>query len=189
MQANTNPTFLYLGVAVAVILVVALIVAFVQRARSESLRRRFGPEYDRTLRQTGNRAAAERELANRQARVRKLNLQDLPPGAKARYVDEWQTLQGRFVDEPREALMAGEKLVISVMRDRGYPVDTFDQRLADLSPDHSGVLDNYRAARDITRGSERDATSTEDLRQAMVHYRVLFDDLLGEKQVRENVKA
>jgi hypothetical protein len=186
MQATSNPTLLYVGIAIALIAVVVLIVAMARRARSESLRRRFGPEYERTLRKTGNRAAAERELADRQARVRKMNLAELPPGAKARYAEEWHNVQGRFVDEPREALVAADGLVISVMRDRGYPINTFDQQLADLSPDHPRVLDNYRAGRDITRRSERDAASTEDLRQAMVHYRALFEDLLADKTAKES---
>lgn len=189
MQTTSNPTLMYVGIAIAVIIVVALIVVIAQRARSESLRRRFGPEYERTLAQTGNRAAAERELAERQSRVRKLNLQDLPPGAKARYSEEWHNLQGRFVDEPREALVTADTLVVSVMRDRGYPVDTFDQQLADLSPDHPRVLDNYRVAHDITQRSESHSVSTEDLRQAIVHYRALFDDLLGSKDSKESVKA
>jgi hypothetical protein len=152
-----------------------------RRARSESLRRRFGSEYERTLQQTGNRTAAERELADREARVRKLRLQPLPPGAKARYTEEWHTIQGRFVDDPRESLVSADDLVVSVMRDRGYPTDDFNQRLADLSPDHPGVLDNYRAAHDITQRNERSAASTEDLRRAMVHYRALFDELLDTK--------
>ncbi|HTV72524.1 MAG TPA: hypothetical protein VME66_02315 [Candidatus Acidoferrales bacterium] len=196
MQASSNPTLFYIGVGIAVIIVVALIVALARRARSESLRRRFGPEYERTVQKTGDRTAAERELADREARVRKLHLQPLPAGAKARYSEEWHTIQGRFVDEPRESLVSADHLVVSVMRDRGYPADDFDQRLADLSPDHPRVLDNYRAAHDITVRSERNAASTEDLRRAMVHYRALFDDLLDNKtsskdktSSKESVKA
>jgi hypothetical protein len=108
-----------------------------------------------------------------------MHIEELPAGARARYVEEWRTVQTRFVDQPREALKDADGLVTSVMRDRGYPMNDFEQRAADLSPDHPQVVDNYRIAHGIASRSEQGEVSTEDLRQAMVHYRTLFDDLVG----------
>ena len=174
----TGPT---LTIVVAVVVVAAIVIAIVamQRAKSARLQQRFGPEYDRAVRVSGDRSAAEKELAAREARVRKFHIEDLPAGARDRYTEEWRTVQTRFVDEPRGALGEADSLVTNVMRDRGYPMENFDQRLADISPDHPRVVDNYRAAHAITVRSERGDASTEDLRQAMVHYRTLFTDLLG----------
>jgi hypothetical protein len=143
------------------------------------LQQRFGPEYDRAVRNTGDRSAAERDLAAREARVRKFHIEELPAGARERYTEEWRAVQTRFVDEPRSAVTEADRLVGSVMRDRGYPMENFEQRVADISPDHPTVVDNYRAAHDIAARSAQGEASTEDLRQAMVHYRTLFDDLLG----------
>jgi hypothetical protein len=111
--------------------------------------------------------------------VRKFHIEELPAGARSRYTEEWRTVQTRFVDQPREAVSEADRLVENVMRDRGYPMDDFDQRVADLSPDHPQVVENYRAAHDIASRTERGEVDTEDLRQAMVHYRSLFTDLLG----------
>jgi hypothetical protein len=174
-----NPIIIYIIAAIVVIAVVIAVVALSGRARSAQLQRRFGSEYDRTVRTTGDRSAAERELAHREARVRKFHIEELPAGAKARYTEEWRTVQTRFVDEPRAAVTQADTLVASVMRDRGYPMESFEQRAADISPDHPAVVENYRAAHDIASRSERGEASTEDLRQAMVHYRTLFNDLLG----------
>lgn len=170
------------------VVIVAIIVAIVasQRARSARLQKRFGPEYDRTVTQSGDRAAAERELAQREARVRKFHIEELPAGARDRYAEEWRTVQSRFVDQPKGALTDADRLVTNVMRDRGYPMEEFDQRVADISPDHPQVVQNYRAAHDIATRSERGEVTTEDLRVAMVHYRALFNDLLGTTDGRTN---
>lgn len=178
MSAASDQTT-YIIAAIALIVIIALAVVLVRRNRSAQLQRRFGTEYDRTVRQAGNRAAAERELARRESRVKKMHIEELPKGAKMRYVEEWRTVQSRFVDEPRRALTDADSLVTSVMRDRGYPMDNFEQQVADLSPDHPQVVENYRAAHGITERSAGGQASTEDLRQAMVHYRALFDDLVG----------
>jgi hypothetical protein len=177
MPATSNSTMYVIG-AVVVIVLVILAVALARRNRSVSLRQRFGPEYERTVRQTGNRTEAEKELARREDRVKRMHIEELPPGAKNRYTEEWRTVQTRFVDEPKAALGNADRLITNVMRDRGYPTDNFDQTVADLSPDHPSVLQNYRVAHDIARRSETGEVSTEDLRQAMVHYRSLFDDLI-----------
>jgi hypothetical protein len=170
------------NVIVAVVVVLLIIVGAVavsRRNRSKSLQDRFGPEYQRAVRESGgSRSEAERDLANRQERVKRMHIEELPPGAKNRYTEEWRTVQTRFVDEPKAALVTADQLISNVMRDRGYTTDNFDQTVADLSPDHPNVLQNYRTAHDITQRSETGEVSTEDLRQAMVHYRSLFDDLV-----------
>lgn len=167
---------------VAVVIVLLIIigaVALTRRNRSKSLEDRFGPEYQRAVRESGgSRADAERDLARRQERVKRMHIEELPPGAKNRYTEEWRTVQTRFVDEPKAALANADRLISNVMRDRGYPTEDFDQSVADLSPDHPGVLQDYRTAHNITARCERGEVSTEDLRQAMVHYRTLFDDLV-----------
>jgi hypothetical protein len=172
----TGTTLTYIIIAVVVVVVVIAAIVLSQRARSARLQRRFGPEYDRAVRASGDRTAAERDLAQREARVRKFHIEELPAGARDRYTEEWRTVQTRFVDEPRAAITQADTLVSSVMRDRGYPMEDFEQRVADISPDHPAVVENYRAAHTI---AVRGEASTEDLRQAMVHYRTLFNDLLG----------
>lgn len=172
-------TSLYIIVAVLVVVAIAIIIVVAQRGKSARLQHRFGPEYERTVRETGDRKEAERELAAREARVRKFHIEELPAGARERYTEEWRTVQSHFVDEPRSALGEADRLVSNVMRDRGYPLEDFDQRAADISPDHPAVVDNYRAAHAIATRTETGEVSTEDMRQAMVHYRTLFDDLLG----------
>jgi len=178
MQTGTPAVYWIIGIVV-IIAIVVIAIAASRRARSSQLQRRFGPEYDRTVQTTGDRAAAERELADREKRVKKLKIVDLPDGAKARYAEEWRTIQARFVDDPNNSLNDADRLVGSVMRDRGYPMDDFDQQVADLSPDHPIVVDNYRSAHAIAERNAAGDASTEDLRQAMVHYRTLFEDLLG----------
>lgn len=170
-----------LTIVIAVVVIAAIVIAVVaaQRAKSARLQQRFGPEYDRTVRKAGDRSTAEKELAAREARVKKFHIEELPKGARDRYTEEWRTVQTRFVDEPQGALGEADALVANVMRDRGYPMESFDQQVADISPDHPQVVDNYRAAHAIAARSERGEASTEDLRQAMVHYRTLFTDLLG----------
>lgn len=177
---SANPTAYYIIGAIIVVAIIIAAAIFASRAgRTRRLQQRFGPEYDRTVRTSGDRAAAERELTQRETRVKRMHIEELPAGARERYTEEWRTVQARFVDQPREALTQADRLVENVMRDRGYPVNDFEQRAADISPDHPGVVDNYRIAHGIAARSERGEVSTEDLRQAMVHYRTLFDDLLG----------
>jgi hypothetical protein len=169
------------------IVVIAVIIAAVtasRRAASARLARRFGPEYERTVRERGDRSAAEQELNARAARVKRFHIEELPAGARHRYAEEWKTVQTRFVDEPKGAIDEADRLVGNVMRDRGYPVENFDQQVADISPDHPQVVQNYRTAHEIAMRSENGAASTEDLRQAMVHYRALFNDLLGERTTK-----
>lgn len=175
---SSNPTTTIIVGALILVALALIVVALVRRNRSATLQRRFGPEYDRVVQQRG-RAAAEDELARRESRVKRMHIEELPPGAKRRYVEEWRTVQNRFVDEPKSALANADVLVTNVMRDRGYPMDNFNQQVADLSPDHPGVVDNYRAAHAVAARCERGEVPTEDIRQAMIHYRALFDDLVG----------
>lgn len=184
MPTGTNPTVYYVVGAIVVIAIVAAIIVAIRAARSRELEKRFGPEYERAVRERGDRAAAERELAARQARVRKFHIEELPAGVKERYSEEWRTVQTRFVDQPQAAVVDADHLVASVMRDRGYPMENFEQRTADISPDHPHVVEDYRVAHGIALRSERGQVSTEDLRQAMQHYRTLFDDLLGTERTR-----
>ncbi len=179
-MTTISPTAYYLLGIVIIIVAVLIAIAIVRRARSARLQRRFGPEYDRLARERGDRTEVERELALREERVKKFRLAELPPGARERYAKEWRQVQARFVDQPVAALADADALILSVMRDRGYPAADFEQRTADLSADHARSLQDYRTANQIsTNAGEAD---TEDLRQAMVHYRRLFDDLVGTKE-------
>jgi hypothetical protein len=166
-------------VIIAAVIVLAALYLAMRSRRTDRLHDRFGSEYDRAVDETGGRRAAESELMAREKRREELDIKDLSPAARDRYLNQWQDVQARFVDDPSGAVSQGDSLVTAVMRDRGYPVEDFDQRVADISVDHAGVADNYRAARDIARRSSEGRASTEDLRQAMVHYRTLFEDLLG----------
>jgi FtsZ-interacting cell division protein ZipA len=165
-------------VAIALIVVALLLM---RQRRSQQLQEGFGPEYDRTVEERGgDRREAEAELRERRERREQFEVRDLEPAARDRYADRWRTAQRRFVDEPAPAVSEADALVMEVMRDRGYPVaDEFDQRAADVSVDHPQVVEHYRAAHDISGRATAGEASTEDLRQAMVHFRALFVELLG----------
>jgi hypothetical protein len=173
------------GLLVAILVVIVLLglLAFFagRQRRSRSLQDSFGPEYDRTVTETGDRRAAEAELLERTERREQFDIVPLEAEARARYVEAWRHTQAQFVDEPAEATREADRLITSVMRDRGYPVDDFGQRAADLSVDHPQVVDDYRAAHAIAAANDRSEASTEDLRQALVHYRSLFEDLLEDR--------
>ena len=167
-------------VAVVLLLVGGLVAARLGagKRRSKQLRDRFGPEYDRAVDQHGGRKEAEEKLTERQERREGLDIRSLEPDKQQRFAVEWRRVQGRFVDAPQEAVRESDHLVKEVMRQRGYPVEDFDQRADDISVDHPHVVDNYRSADDIAERNERGEASTEDLRQATVHYRALFEELL-----------
>lgn len=169
-------------IGIAAVLVIGALVLFAMRnRRTEQLREQFGPEYDRTLEQTGDRRDTESELAERRARRENLEIRPLDAASRQRYADQWRDVQARFVDEPAAALTQANGLVIMVMRDRGYPTDDFEQRAADVSVDHPQVVENYRAANAISERVDSDRASTEDMRQGLVHYRSLFAELLDER--------
>jgi hypothetical protein len=167
-------------IVVVVIVVVAAVAVAVVSARRRRLQQRFGPEYDRVVDEQDSRLKAEAELSRRQRRVSELDIRPLDPAAQARYAAEWATIQERFVDAPQRAVAQAQDLVVAVMNERGYPTEHRDQVLADLSVEHAAVLDHYRAASDISESATAGTASTEDLRQAMIHYRALFHDLLGQ---------
>ena len=171
-----------IGVLIAILVVLLVIAALAvllgQRRRSHSLRERFGPEYERTVARTGDRRSAESDLAERERHRKELDVVPLAPAAQARYREAWRTTQGRFVDDPATATREADQLVSQVMRERGYPVDDFEQRAADVSVDHPQVAENYRAAHALYRAHEKGLAGTDDLRQAFVHYRSLFAQLL-----------
>ncbi len=168
---------------VVLVLALAAVGFFLwQRRRSEELRSRYGPEYQRAVEITGDTRRAESELLRREERVKHLDIRPLEPEERARFATDWRTVQGRFVDDPRSAVTEADHLVEDTMRVRGYPISDFDQQAADLSVHHPRVVDNYRAARDIARRHRRGEASTEDLRQAMVYYRELFVDLLEDRE-------
>jgi hypothetical protein len=172
------PVWLAVLIVVAVVVVGVVLWLAMRSRRTQKLQERFGPEYDRTAKDVGNKRKAEAELAAREERREQLNIRPLPSEARKRYSEQWQGVQAQFVDSPAAAVSAADGLVSSVMADRGYPMDDFDQRAADVSVDHPQVVENYRSAHEISqRASGGDAT-TEDLRQAMQHYRALFEELL-----------
>lgn len=174
-----------LVIVLAVALVAALGVAmwlYMQKQRSASLQNRFGPEYDRTLSERGDASEAERELKQRAERVEQLHIRHLDHDERAAFAARWQAAQAQFVDDPDGATQQADTLVGEVMAKRGYPVGDFEQRAADVSVNHPRVVEHYRAAHTIAlrnAGADHDS-DTEELRQALVHYRALFEDLLGE---------
>jgi hypothetical protein len=169
-------------VAVAVVLVAA-VVGFTmmqsQKRRSERLQQNFGPEYDRAVDEAGSKKRAEADLRERQERVEQLQLRELDPDERANLSRAWTATQTRFVDEPEAAIAEAQSLVDEAMNARGYPMGDFEQRAADISVDHPDVVSNYRAARAIADKSDGSRADTESMRRAMIHYRALFDDLLG----------
>jgi hypothetical protein len=165
-------------VVVALIVIAAIVVSFSRKRKSQQLKEHFGPEYDRTLRMRGDADKAEAELLNREKRVHGFSIKSLSPAARDRYIEEWSAVQRRFVDDPAVAVTEADSLVNRVLNDRGYPVADFEQRAADVSVTNPAVVQNYRAARSIIQRHWRGEAGTEDLRQSMVHYRSLFDDLL-----------
>jgi hypothetical protein len=175
----TTETLIVLGVLV-VVAVLALGWVFMARQRRERLRAKFGPEYDRTVHETGSTQKAEAVLNERAKRVSTYHIRDLNKDERARFSESWRRVQAKFVDDPAAAVTEADLLVTEVMTTRGYPMSDFDRRAEDLTVDHAHVVDHYRRARDIAVRHSRHEASTEDLRQALVHYRVLFADLLNE---------
>ena len=154
----------------------------VRKRRSENLRKHFGPEYDRVLKQEGDPRKAEGVLEFREKRREKFKIRPLSAADKSSFAVRWNEVQSRFVDDPRGSVTVADGLVTEVMQARGYPIGEFDQRAADISVDHPVVVENYRSAHEIALRHGAGKASTEDLRQAMVHYRVLFQELLEERQ-------
>lgn len=166
-------------IAVVVIAVVLIAAGVVVAVRRRALRRRFGPEYDRLVTERGDRRAAERELRERARRHAQLDLRPLPEASRAGYEAEWEEIQARFVDVPVEAVAAADRLLTRLIAERGYPTGNFDELAAYLSVEHARTLQRYREAREVAGRADDGEADTERLRQALVHYRALFTELLG----------
>lgn len=181
-----------LGVIIAIVVIVVACIAalfFFRKRRTERLRSKFGgAEYARAVKEGGNRRHAEAGLKQRAERVESFHVRPLAPADHARFADSWRKVQARFVDGPAGAVAEADQLLGDVMSARGYPVSDFEQRAADISVDHPLVLENYRTAHEIALRQTKGQASTEDLRQAMIHYRTLFEELVDEPE-KANVKA
>jgi hypothetical protein len=186
---TTNPNWAVLATVLIVIVLAAVAAWFYtqRRKQSERLKQRFGPEYGRTVERLGSETKAEAELAARQKRVESLNIVPLAPADAAKFRQSWNTLQGRFVDNPKGVVVQADHLVYELMLKRGYPMGDFERRAADISVDHPAVVANYRAARVIALRDERGEATTEELRKAVVHYRALFDELLEVSEPKQGV--
>ncbi len=174
----STSTLLAVLIPVVVVLVLAGIAAWMFQRRRR-LQERFGPEYERTVEHTGSKHAADTELRDREARHDDLDIRELPAEERRRYADAWTTVQQRFVDRPEGAVAQADELVTRLMRDRGYPTEGYEQQLRELSVEHGQTLEHYRAAHEVNVRSSNGQATTEELRGAMVHYRALFDELVG----------
>jgi hypothetical protein len=170
--------WILIAAAIAVLLIAAIAMSIRKKQRTKQLQSQFGPEYDRTMESADSRRKAESELAARQERREQLDIRPLSSAARERYTTQWQTVQAQFVDNPSGAVGSADTLIQSVMADRGYPVDDFESRAADVSVDHPHVVENYREGHRLAEQCANGNGSTEELRQAMRHYRALFDELV-----------
>jgi FtsZ-interacting cell division protein ZipA len=172
-------TWVWVLIAIVAVLVIVVVVWLaLSKRRTTTLRDQFGPEYDRTLQQTDSRRQAEADLSARRERREQLDIRLLTAAEQERYSSQWQQVQSQFVDQPAVSLGQADELVLQVMRERGYPMDDFDQRAADISVDHPEVVEHYRAGQTVSRSAASGEATTEDMRQGLVHYRALFAELL-----------
>src|SRR3954454_10485627 len=169
---------------IVILVVIAAIIFGIQASRRKKLQNTFGPEYDRVVADTGSRADAEKELRERERRHAELELKPLTPESQARYSAAWEEVQIEFVDTPEQATASADDLVPRLIAERGYPTGDYDDQLANLSVEHARTLGHYRDAHAIHLCNQKGEASTEDLRQALVHYRALFADLLGTDPVK-----
>jgi len=181
---NSAPVVTLL-IVLAVIIVAALVFTTVRKRRSERLRERFGPEYDRVVRKEGDTKKAEHVLEFREQHRDKFKIRALSPTDQSSFRYRWNEVQARFVDDPAGAVALADGLVTDVMQARGYPITEFEQQAANISVDHPVVVENYRNAHEIALRRDRGQASTEDLRSAMVHYRSLFQELLDDRQIQK----
>lgn len=176
-----DPLWIWIAVGVVgLLIVVALIARGSRRARSESLRSKFGNEYDHAVSEHGSRTKAERDLIERTEQVKKYNIVPLQASDRDRFRADWQKVEQHFIERPTTAVIEADELVADIMRLRGYPMGDFDRHAADLSVTHPTVIEHYRAGHGVIGGTPGSA-STEDLRQAMLHYRALFDELIDDR--------
>ena len=180
-------TLIWIIIAVAVIVVLILAaIAWTNSRRRHHLQDRFGSEYDRTVEGADRRRQAERELREREERHDELDLRPLSDASRQRYTQQWQEMQSGFVDRPQVAVADADRLITDLMRERGYPVDDFDTRSELVSVDHPDVVENYRTAHGIAKRNVEGQTSTEDLRQAVISYRALFEEMLVDDEPSSN---
>lgn len=182
---DTQTWIILAGVVVLVAIALAVWSSYKKKKQSRRLQERFGPEYGRSLDDLGSRTKAESELKAREKRVELLTIVPLSPSDAARFSQTWKDLQGRFVDNPKGAVVQAGHLVRELMQKRGYPMGDFERRAADISVDHPEVVAHYREAQAIAVRDERGEADTEDLRKAVVHYRALFDELLEVREPRQ----
>jgi hypothetical protein len=171
-------SWVWILIAIAAVVIIALLALEARRRRTAVLRQRFGPEYDRTVGMQGGRHAAEAELRARERQRAQLDIKPLPEAARLHFVEEWRKVQERFVDQPPQAVANADTLVTRVMEARGYPMRDFEAQADLVSVDHPDVVENYRFAHGVSQRSQEEQTSTEDLREALLRYRSLFDELL-----------
>jgi type VI protein secretion system component VasK len=172
-------------IVIAVLVIVAVVVLLWERKRKTHLKEHFGAEYERAVRERGSEREARAALEAREKRVAKFNIRELSSTERDRYAMQWRTMQSRFVDDPKGAVIEADESVAALMTVRGYPMSDFEQRAADLSVDHPRVVQNYRAAHEIAVRHRQGRASTEELRQAMIYYRSLFEDLLDGRKPGE----
>ena len=186
---NTIPLqwIIVAGVVVFALIAVAAWLFSQKKKQSERLQHRFGLEYGRTVGELGGRTKAEAELKAREKRVEQLTITPLAPAEAARFSQAWSALQGRFVDNPKGVVVQADQLVRELMLKRGYPMGDFERRAADISVDHPAVVEHYRAAQAIAARDDRGEADTEELRKAVVHYRVLFDEMLEVREGKQEV--
>ncbi|MGW1881873.1 hypothetical protein [Streptomyces sp. NPDC001970] len=178
-------TLIAIIVALAVLLILIAVGVWLAMRRRR-LQERFGPEYDRTVQTEDSRHSAERDLRSREQRHQDLDIRQLPAEARARYAEEWKHAEQHFVDAPGTSVDDADRLVTRLMSDRGYPTEGYDQQLRDLSVEHGRTLEHYRAAHDVGIRNRESRATTEELRGAMVHYRALFQELLGDRNPRSD---
>lgn len=184
-MATTNPTLVIIGAVVLLIVVLLIGMAMSRQRRSKRLQERFGPEYDKALDDIGSKRQAEKELEERIAHVNALNIRPLNADEVNRYALEWQGVQREFVDEPLLSLQKADRLIREVMKARGYPVEDFEQRVADISVNYPEMVADYRGMHSIAIKEANDNVTTEDIRQAMVHGRALFESLMRQTSNEE----
>jgi len=182
-----NTALISIIVILAIVIVAGAAYFIIEKRRTEQLRTRFGPEYDRTVKETGKRSEAEASLEERAKRVEHLKIRPLTREESTRFTEGWKQIQSLFVDDPKAAVTQADHLLGEVMSTRGYPVADFNQRAADISVDHPRVVDNYRAGHEIALRHAQGKASTEDLRQAMIHYRTLFNDLVEREMTTSRI--
>ena len=179
-----NATYIIIAVVLVLVIIGAILaLIFTLRNRSERLHDQFGAEYDHTVQALGNEKKAQTELNERQKHVKTLDIRSLSVGERERYHADWIAVQSKFVDEPGQAIVDADRLIMEVMQLRAYPISDFEQRAADVSVTYPALVSNYRAARGIAVKNEHNEASTEELRQAMIYYRSLFDELLETEAV------